>query len=87
MATAPMPTLSWVNQTGDLGFDVFSLICTNIFHAARRRRAGQRPVGVAKALVDFLPVPRIVKTDDKYNCRKNSTTVSDASVLFMEILM
>jgi glycine dehydrogenase subunit 2 len=55
-------------RPGDLGFDVIQLNLHKTFATPHGGGGpGSGPVGVSKALVDFLPIPRIVKTDDKYH--------------------
>ena len=55
-------------RPGDLGFDVIQLNLHKTFSTPHGGGGpGSGPVGVSKALVDFLPVPRIVKTDDQYH--------------------
>ena len=55
-------------RPGDLGFDVIQLNLHKTFSTPHGGGGpGSGPVGVGKAIVDFLPVPRIVKTGDKYN--------------------
>jgi glycine dehydrogenase subunit 2 len=55
-------------RPGDLGFDVIQLNLHKTFSTPHGGGGpGSGPVGVGKALVDFLPVPRIVKTDHEYN--------------------
>jgi Glycine cleavage system protein P (pyridoxal-binding), C-terminal domain len=55
-------------RPGDLGFDVIQLNLHKTFSTPHGGGGpGSGPVGVGKALVDFLPVPRVVKTDNKYN--------------------
>ena len=54
-------------RPGDLGFDVIQLNLHKTFSTPHGGGGpGSGPVGVDKSLVDFLPVPRIVKTGDKY---------------------
>jgi glycine dehydrogenase subunit 2 len=54
-------------RPGDLGFDVIQLNLHKTFSTPHGGGGpGSGPVGVSKELVDFLPVPRVVKKDDKY---------------------
>ncbi|PKN37525.1 MAG: glycine dehydrogenase (aminomethyl-transferring) [Deltaproteobacteria bacterium HGW-Deltaproteobacteria-2] len=54
-------------RPGDLGFDVIQLNLHKTFSTPHGGGGpGSGPVGVGKELVDFLPVPRVVKKDDKY---------------------
>ncbi len=54
-------------RPGDLGFDVIQLNLHKTFSTPHGGGGpGSGPVGVSKALVDFLPVPRIVKKDNQY---------------------
>lgn len=54
-------------RPGDLGFDVIQLNLHKTFSTPHGGGGpGSGPVGVSEELVDFLPVPRIVKTDDAY---------------------
>jgi glycine dehydrogenase subunit 2 len=56
-----------ITRPGDLGFDVIQLNLHKTFSTPHGGGGpGSGPVGVGKALVDYLPVPRIVKTDDGY---------------------
>lgn len=56
-----------IARPGDIGFDVIQLNLHKTFSTPHGGGGpGSGPVGVGKALVDFLPVPRIVKTDDGY---------------------
>jgi glycine dehydrogenase subunit 2 len=55
-------------RPGDLGFDVIQLNLHKTFSTPHGGGGpGSGPVGVGKALVDFLPVPRIVKISEKYD--------------------
>jgi glycine dehydrogenase subunit 2 len=55
-------------RPGDLGFDVIQLNLHKTFSTPHGGGGpGSGPVGVGKALMDFLPVPRILKTGDKYS--------------------
>jgi glycine dehydrogenase subunit 2 len=57
-------------RAGDLGFDVIQLNLHKTFSTPHGCGGpGSGPVGVGPALVDFLPVPRIVKEDDRYAWR------------------
>ena len=56
-----------ITRPGDIGFDVIQLNLHKTFSTPHGGGGpGSGPVGVGKALVDYLPVPRIVKTDDGY---------------------
>ena len=60
-------------RPGDLGFDVIQLNLHKTFSTPHGCGGpGSGPVGVGKALVDFLPIPRIVKTGDAYSWSGNS---------------
>lgn len=61
-----------VARPGDIGFDVIQLNLHKTFSTPHGGGGpGSGPVGVGKALVDFLPVPRIVKTDEGYRWSEN----------------
>ena len=54
-------------RPGDLGFDVIQLNLHKTFSTPHGGGGpGSGPVGVGQALVDFLPVPRVVKRDNQY---------------------
>ncbi|PKN85539.1 MAG: glycine dehydrogenase (aminomethyl-transferring), partial [Deltaproteobacteria bacterium HGW-Deltaproteobacteria-1] len=54
-------------RPGDLGFDVIQLNLHKTFSTPHGGGGpGSGPVGVCAGLVDYLPVPRIVKTDSGY---------------------
>ncbi|MEN6639401.1 MAG: aminomethyl-transferring glycine dehydrogenase subunit GcvPB [Smithella sp.] len=54
-------------RPGDLGFDVIQLNLHKTFSTPHGGGGpGSGPVGVSEKLVDFLPVPRIVKSDAGY---------------------
>lgn len=56
-----------ITRPGDLGFDVIQLNLHKTFSTPHGGGGpGSGPVGVGKALVDYLPVPRIVKANDCY---------------------
>ena len=55
-------------RPGDLGFDVIQLNLHKTFSTPHGGGGpGSGPVGVSRALVDFLPVPRIIRKEDKYS--------------------
>ncbi|MGI6537353.1 MAG: aminomethyl-transferring glycine dehydrogenase subunit GcvPB [Caldicoprobacterales bacterium] len=61
-----------ITRPGDMGFDVLHLNLHKTFstpHGGGGPGAG--PVGVSKQLTDYLPVPVIVKKDDKYELDYN----------------
>jgi glycine dehydrogenase subunit 2 len=59
-------------RAGDLGFDVIQLNLHKTFSTPHGCGGpGSGPVGVGKALVDFLPVPRIVKEGGGYAWRED----------------
>jgi glycine dehydrogenase subunit 2 len=61
-----------VARPGDLGFDVIQLNLHKTFSTPHGGGGpGSGPVGVSQALVDFLPVPRIVKTAESYQWSNN----------------
>ena len=61
-----------ITRPGDLGFDVIQLNLHKTFSTPHGAGGpGSGPVGAGKALVDYLPVPRIVKTNDGYNWSLN----------------
>ena len=61
-----------ITRPGDLGFDVIQLNLHKTFSTPHGAGGpGSGPVGAGKALVDYLPVPRIVKTNDGYNWSDN----------------
>jgi glycine dehydrogenase subunit 2 len=54
-------------RPGDLGFDVIQLNLHKTFSTPHGGGGpGSGPVGVSKALVDFLPVPRLVQAQGQY---------------------
>lgn len=54
-------------RPGDLGFDVIQLNLHKTFSTPHGGGGpGSGPVGVSAKLVNFLPVPRIIKTDSAY---------------------
>ena len=54
-------------RPGDLGFDVIQLNLHKTFSTPHGCGGpGSGPVGVSRELIPFLPVPRVVKTDDRY---------------------
>jgi len=55
-------------RPGDLGFDVIQLNLHKTFSTPHGCGGpGSGPVGVSAGLVDYLPVPRIIKNDSTYN--------------------
>ena len=59
-------------RPGDLGFDVIQLNLHKTFSTPHGGGGpGSGPVGVGKKLVDFLPVPRIVKDGSSYHWLSN----------------
>jgi glycine dehydrogenase subunit 2 len=61
-----------VVRPGDIGFDVIQLNLHKTFSTPHGGGGpGSGPVGVGQALVDFLPVPRIIRTDEGYRWSKN----------------
>ena len=59
-------------RPGDLGFDVIQLNLHKTFSTPHGGGGpGSGPVGVGEKLVDFLPVPRIVKSDAGYGWSDN----------------
>jgi glycine dehydrogenase subunit 2 len=55
-------------RPGDLGFDVIQLNLHKTFSTPHGGGGpGSGPVGVSAKLVDYLPVPRIMKTSNGYN--------------------
>lgn len=59
-------------RPGELGFDILHINLHKTFSAPHGCGGpGSGPVGVNKALTDFLPVPRIIKTDDRYEMMWN----------------
>jgi Glycine cleavage system protein P (pyridoxal-binding), C-terminal domain len=75
-------------RPGDLGFDVIQLNLHKTFSTPHGGGGpGSGPVGVGKELVDFLPVPRIVKKMININGRRNFPIPSAVSVHFTEISM
>jgi glycine dehydrogenase subunit 2 len=56
----------WI-RPGDLGFDIIQLNLHKTFSTPHGGGGpGSGPLGVKEPLVDFLPVPRLVKGDDGY---------------------
>ncbi|MGV8057216.1 MAG: aminomethyl-transferring glycine dehydrogenase subunit GcvPB [Smithellaceae bacterium] len=61
-----------IARPGDLGFDVIQLNLHKTFSTPHGGGGpGSGPVGVGKLLVDYLPVPRIVRTEDGYRWSDN----------------
>ncbi len=61
-----------ITRPGDMGFDVIQLNLHKTFSTPHGGGGpGSGPVGVGPALVDYLPVPRIVKTDNGYQWSEN----------------
>lgn len=59
-------------RPGDLGFDVIQLNLHKTFSTPHGGGGpGSGPVGVSAKLVDYLPVPRIVKKDPGYHWSEN----------------
>lgn len=59
-------------RPGDLGFDVIQLNLHKTFATPHGGGGpGSGPVGVSEALVNYLPVPRIVKNDSTYSWSAN----------------
>ena len=55
-------------RSGDLGFDVIQLNLHKTFSTPHGGGGpGSGPVGVSAKLVDYLPIPRIIKTGNDYN--------------------
>ena len=55
-------------RPGDLGFDVIQLNLHKTFSTPHGGGGpGSGPVGVSAKLVDYLPIPRIIKTGNGYN--------------------
>ncbi len=64
---ANMNALMGVARPGDMGFDVIHLNLHKTFSAPHGCGGpGSGPLGVKAHLVDFLPIPRIVKDGDRY---------------------
>jgi glycine dehydrogenase subunit 2 len=56
-----------ITRPGDLGFDVIQLNLHKTFSTPHGGGGpGSGPVGVGRALIDYLPVPRLVKTNEGY---------------------
>ena len=61
-----------IARPGDLGFDVIQLNLHKTFSTPHGGGGpGSGPVGVSKSLIDYLPVPQIVKTADGYQWSDN----------------
>ncbi len=59
-------------RPGDLGFDVIQLNLHKTFSTPHGGGGpGSGPVGVSAKLVDYLPVPRIIKNDSTYSWSDN----------------
>ena len=59
-------------RPGDLGFDVIQLNLHKTFSTPHGGGGpGSGPVGVSAKLVDYLPVPRIIKNDSNYSWSDN----------------
>jgi glycine dehydrogenase subunit 2 len=56
-----------ITKPGDLGFDVIQLNLHKTFSTPHGSGGpGSGPVGVGKNLVPYLPIPRVVKKEDRY---------------------
>ena len=55
-----------ITRPGDMGFDVLHLNLHKTFSTPMAEESGAGPVGVAPHLVDFLPVPVIIKKQGNY---------------------
>jgi glycine dehydrogenase subunit 2 len=59
-------------RPGDLGFDVIQLNLHKTFSTPHGSGGpGSGPVGVMRELIDYLPIPRIIKDGDRYVWREN----------------
>lgn len=59
-------------RPGDLGFDVIQLNLHKTFSTPHGGGGpGSGPVGVSAKLVDYLPIPRIIKNDSTYSWSEN----------------
>lgn len=68
MDGANLNALLGLVRPGDVGFDVMHLNLHKTFSTPHGGGGpGSGPVAVSSRLVDFLPVPRLVKKDDKYS--------------------
>ncbi len=64
---ANMNAIMGITRPGDMGFDVVHLNLHKTFSTPHGGGGpGSGPVGVRKDLVDFLPVPVVVKQSDRY---------------------
>jgi glycine dehydrogenase subunit 2 len=74
-------------RPGDLGFDVIQLNLHKTFSTPHGGGGpGSGPVGVSKSLVDFLPVPRIIKKSSGYDWSENHLTNRDGETSYLPIL-
>jgi glycine dehydrogenase subunit 2 len=66
---ANMNALMGVARPGDLGFDVIQLNLHKTFSTPHGCGGpGSGPLGIKAHLVDFLPIPRVIKKEDRYEC-------------------
>ena len=70
-------------RPGDMGIDILHINLHKTFSTPHGGGGpGSGPVGVAPALVDYLPSPRIVKKGDKYSIEGGSDSMGRISGFF-----
>ena len=70
-------------RPGDMGFDIMHINLHKTFSTPHGGGGpGSGPVGVAPALVDYLPRPRIVKKGDKYSIEGGNDSMGRISGFF-----
>jgi glycine dehydrogenase subunit 2 len=75
---ANMNALMGVARPGDLGFDVIQLNLHKTFSTPHGCGGpGSGPLGVKAHLVDFLPIPRVIKKGDRYECSSDYPNTID----------
>ncbi|MDI6741489.1 MAG: aminomethyl-transferring glycine dehydrogenase subunit GcvPB [Smithella sp.] len=73
-------------RPGDLGFDVIQLNLHKTFSTPHGGGGpGSGPVGVSQTLVDFLPVPRIIKKDSGCDWSENHLTNRDGETSYLPL--
>ncbi len=74
-------------RPGDMGFDIMHINLHKTFSTPHGGGGpGSGPVGVAKALVEFLPNPRIVKHSDYYTIEDSGKAIGQISHFYGNFL-